>query len=189
MSILIGKNSFDSLQADVCYILPLSCMHSGATKEIARRFLHTGLLIMLIVINFFPSKSASSQVLNLTASKTSIFFPLVMSEDTGQIRKGESECKNRDNVFLHCSLAWICVDFSCKTAFISYHVMSAKTRVWSAAVCCLTELSFEKVRRYQIVSHDWLMVTLKRRHDLITVLKGIKGLLERWVGLNRGFTI
>ena len=61
-------------------------MHSGATKEIARRFLHTGLLIMLIVINFFPSKSASSQVLNLTASKTSIFFPLVMSEDAGQIR-------------------------------------------------------------------------------------------------------
>ena len=130
MSILIGKNSFDSLQADVCYILPLK-LHAfwGATKEISRRFLHTGLLIMLIMINFFPSKSASSQVWNLTASKTSIFFPLVMSEDTGQIRKGESECKNRDNVFLHCSLAWICVDFSCKTAFISYHVMSAKTRV------------------------------------------------------------
>ena len=116
-------------------ILPLSCMHSGATKEIARRFLHTGLLIMLIMINFFPSKTASSQVLNLTASKTSIVFPLVMSEDTGQIRKGESECKNRDNVFLHCSLAWICVDFSCKTAFISYHVMSAKTRVLKC--CCL----------------------------------------------------
>ena len=136
MSILIGKNSFDSLQADVCYILPLK-LHAfwGATKEISRRFLHTGLLIMLIMINFFPSKSASSQVWNLTASKTSIFFPLVMSEDTGQIRKGESECKNRDNVFLHCSLAWICVDFSCKTAFISYHVMSAKTRVLKC--CCL----------------------------------------------------
>ena len=30
---------------------------------------------------------------------------------------------------LHCTLAWICVDFSCKTAFISYHVTSAKTLV------------------------------------------------------------
>ena len=42
---------------------------------------------------------------------------------------------------------------------------------WSAAVCCLTELSFEKVQRYKIVSHDWLMMTLERRHDLMTVLK------------------
>ena len=33
------------------------------------------------------------------------------------------------NVFFHCTFAWLCVDFSCKTAFISYHVMSAKTRV------------------------------------------------------------
>ena len=43
--------------------------------------------------------------------------------------------KRTMNVFLHCSLAWICVDFSCKTAFISYHVMSAKTRVLKC--CCL----------------------------------------------------
>ena len=33
-------------------------------------------------------------------------------------------------------------------------------------MCCLTELSFEKVQHY----HDWLMMTLERRHDLITVL-------------------
>ena len=32
--------------------------------------------------------------------------------------------KQTMNVFLHCSLAWICVDFSCKTAFIRYHVMT-----------------------------------------------------------------
>ena len=37
--------------------------------------------------------------------------------------------KQTMNVFFHCTFAWICVDFSCKTAFISYHVMSAKTRV------------------------------------------------------------
>ena len=36
---------------------------------------------------------------------------------------------------LHCTFAWICVDFSWKTAFISYHVMSAKTRVLKC--CCL----------------------------------------------------
>ena len=156
MSILIGKNSFDSLQADVCYILALK-LHAfwGATKEISRRFLHTGLLIMLIMINFFPSKSASSQVWNLTASKTSIFFPLVMSEDTGQIRKGESECKNRDNVFLHCSLAWICVDFSCKTAFISYHVTSAKTRVLKC--CCLLFDWTEFWESLALLNHEsWL---------------------------------
>ena len=53
---------------------------------------------------------------------------------------------------LHCTFAWICVDFSWKTAFISYHVMSAKTLVLKA--CCLlfdsglTALSFEKVRRF-----------------------------------------
>ena len=43
--------------------------------------------------------------------------------------------KQTMNVFLHYTLAWVCVDFSCKTAFISYHVMSAKTRFlkW----CCL----------------------------------------------------
>ena len=37
--------------------------------------------------------------------------------------------KQTMNVFFHSTFAWICVDFSCKTAFISYHVMSAKTRV------------------------------------------------------------
>ena len=37
--------------------------------------------------------------------------------------------KQTMNVFFHCTFAWICVDFSCKTAFISYRVMSAKTRV------------------------------------------------------------
>ena len=36
---------------------------------------------------------------------------------------------------LHCTFAWICVDFSWKTAFISYHVMSAKTCVLKC--CCL----------------------------------------------------
>ena len=36
---------------------------------------------------------------------------------------------------LHWTLAWICVDFSWKTAFISYHVMSTKTRVLKC--CCL----------------------------------------------------
>ena len=43
--------------------------------------------------------------------------------------------KQTMNVFFHCTFAWICVDFSCKTAFISYHVMSAKTRVLKC--CCL----------------------------------------------------
>ena len=41
--------------------------------------------------------------------------------------------KQTMNVFFHYMFAWICVDFSCKTAFISYHVMSAKTRVLK---CC-----------------------------------------------------
>ena len=36
---------------------------------------------------------------------------------------------------LQCTFAWICVDFSWKTAFISYHVMSAKTCVLKC--CCL----------------------------------------------------
>ena len=43
--------------------------------------------------------------------------------------------KQTMNVFLHSSLAWICVDFSCKTDFISYHLMNAKTRVLKC--CCL----------------------------------------------------
>ena len=43
--------------------------------------------------------------------------------------------KKTMNVFFHCTFAWICVDFSCKTVFISYHVMSAKTRVLKC--CCL----------------------------------------------------
>ena len=43
--------------------------------------------------------------------------------------------KQTMKVFFHCTLTWICVDFSCKTAFISYHVMSAKTRVLKR--CCL----------------------------------------------------
>ena len=43
--------------------------------------------------------------------------------------------KQTMNVFFHCTFAWICVDVSCKTAFISYHVMSAKTRVLKC--CCL----------------------------------------------------
>ena len=30
--------------------------------------------------------------------------------------------KQTMNVFLRYTLAWVCVDFSCKTAFISYHV-------------------------------------------------------------------
>ena len=34
--------------------------------------------------------------------------------------------KQTMDVFLHCTFAWINVDFSCKTAFISYHVMSAR---------------------------------------------------------------
>ena len=42
--------------------------------------------------------------------------------------------KQTMNVFFHCTFAWICVDFSCKTAFISYHVMSAKTRILKC--CC-----------------------------------------------------
>ena len=42
---------------------------------------------------------------------------------------------------------------------------------WSAAVCCLTDLSFEKVQRHKIVSHDRLMMTLERRRDLMTVLE------------------
>ena len=37
--------------------------------------------------------------------------------------------KQTMKVFFHCTFTWICVDFSCKTTFISYHVMSAKTRV------------------------------------------------------------
>ena len=63
------------------------------------------------------------------------------------------------NVFFHCTFAWICADFSCKTAlnFISYHVMIAKTLVLK--YCCLlfdwtdTQLIFEKVRRYK----SWVM--------------------------------
>ena len=61
--------------------------------------------------------------------------------------------KQSMNVFFHCTFEWKCVDFSCKTGFISYHVMIAKTRVLKC--CCLlfdwtdTQLSFEKVRRYK----------------------------------------
>ena len=36
---------------------------------------------------------------------------------------------------LHCTFGWICVDFSWKRAFTSYHVMSAKTSVLKC--CCL----------------------------------------------------
>ena len=79
--------------------------------------------------------------------------------------------KQTMNVFFHCTFAWICVDFSCKTVFVSYHVISAKTRVLKCWCCCLTELSFEKVQRYYIVRHDWFMMTLERRCDLITVLE------------------
>ena len=43
--------------------------------------------------------------------------------------------KQTMNALFHCTFAWICVDFSCKTAFISYHVTSAKTRVLKC--CCL----------------------------------------------------
>ena len=43
--------------------------------------------------------------------------------------------KQTMNLFFHSTFAWICVDFSCQTAFISYHVMSAKTRVLKC--CCL----------------------------------------------------
>ena len=43
--------------------------------------------------------------------------------------------KQTMNLLFHCTFAWICVDFSCKTAFISYHVTSAKTRVLKC--CCL----------------------------------------------------
>ena len=43
--------------------------------------------------------------------------------------------KQTINVLFHCTFAWICVDFSCETAFISYHVTSAKTRVLKC--CCL----------------------------------------------------
>ena len=43
--------------------------------------------------------------------------------------------KQTMNVFFHFMFAWICVDFSRKTAFISYHVMSAKTCVFKC--CCL----------------------------------------------------
>ena len=43
--------------------------------------------------------------------------------------------KQTMNVFFHCTFAWIFFDFSCKTAFISYHVLSAKTRVLNC--CCL----------------------------------------------------
>ena len=43
--------------------------------------------------------------------------------------------KQTMNVFSHCTFAWINVDFSCKTAYISYHAMSAKTRVLKC--CCL----------------------------------------------------
>ena len=43
--------------------------------------------------------------------------------------------KQTMNVFFHCTFAWIKVDFSCKTAFVTYHVMSAKTRVLKC--CCL----------------------------------------------------
>ena len=55
--------------------------------------------------------------------------------------------KQTMNVFFHCTFAWICADFSYNTAFISYHVMIAKTRVLKC--CCLlfdwtdTQLSFE----------------------------------------------
>ena len=53
--------------------------------------------------------------------------------------------KQTMNVFFHCTFTRICVDFSCKTAFISYRVMSAKTRVLKCCCLLLPELSFEKV--------------------------------------------
>ena len=43
--------------------------------------------------------------------------------------------KQTRDVFFYCTFTWICVDFSCKTAFISYRVMSAKPRVLKC--CCL----------------------------------------------------
>ena len=43
--------------------------------------------------------------------------------------------KQTMDVFSYCTFTWICVDFPCKTAFISYRVMSAKTRVLKC--CCL----------------------------------------------------
>ena len=45
------------------------------------------------------------------------------------------KCEQTMNVFFHCTLAWIRVGFACTTAFISYRVMSAKTRVLKC--CCL----------------------------------------------------
>ena len=68
--------------------------------------------------------------------------------------------KQTMNVIFHCTFVWICADFSYKTAFISYHVMIAKTRVLK--FCCLlfdwtdTQLSFEKLRRYK----SWEMIGL-----------------------------
>ena len=43
--------------------------------------------------------------------------------------------KQTMDIFFYCTFTWICVDFSCKTVFISYRVMSAKPRVLKC--CCL----------------------------------------------------
>ena len=75
--------------------------------------------------------------------------------------------KQTMNVSFHWTFAWICVDFSCRTAFLSYHVMSAKTRVLKC--CCLL---FDWTEFWESSALlNWLMMTLERRHDLITVLK------------------
>ena len=55
----------------------------------------------------------------------------------------------------HCTFAWICVDFSCKEAFISYPVMSEKTRVLMC--CCLFVWLNWVLRKFGAIK-SWVMI-------------------------------
>ena len=65
--------------------------------------------------------------------------------------------KQTMNVFFHRTFAWICVDFSCKTAFISYHVMSAKTNVLKC--CCFVVWLNWVLRKFNAIK-SWVMIGL-----------------------------
>ena len=80
---------------------------------------------------------------SITIAASSVCKHKILTDRLNKIQRRTVWCsinfyfgsKQTMNVFFHCTFAWINVDFSCKTAFISYHVMSAKTRVLKC--CCL----------------------------------------------------
>ena len=63
--------------------------------------------------------------------------------------------KQTMTVLFHCTFAWICVDFSCKTAFISYPVMIEKTRVLKC--CCLFVWLNWVLRKFGAIK-SWVMI-------------------------------